>query len=268
MVEKNQSNKKINRGIITKDELKRIFESLGICRGMVVYVEADLTGINNIIGKERLIIEVLQEIVTYDGCIVCSGKTLDNVDPTCMDIEIDPYKIEHVRESLPAFNKRQSIPENAFARQLLTCDGVHRSNHPTNSFIAWGKYAKLICDKHPLHFALSKDSPLGKVIDLKGYVLMLNTKYEDLDIFKLSRVNDNDTPIKVVNAPIEKKGQKTFISMLDYEYNSKDVLGIKKLLEERHLVREVMIGEAKCRLFNAKEAMTLASAHYCLNAYD
>ena len=64
-----------------------------------------------------------------------------------------------------------------------------RSNHPAYSFLAWGKYAKLIVEKHPLHFGLSKDSPLSKIVDLNGFVLLAGMNYDKCEMFDLAPVS-------------------------------------------------------------------------------
>ena len=69
-----------------------------------------------------------------------------------------------------SFANGSSAPEKADALiyQFLRNEGVVRSYHPLYSFAAWGKYAKILCDKHPLHFGLNQDSPLGKVSEFNG----------------------------------------------------------------------------------------------------
>lgn len=249
--------------LITKDDLIEHFKNLGLQKGMLVYVQSALDYFTYVCGGNRTIIEALQEVVGYDGGIVVSAYTKDNIDPLNRDAkQFKPYQIEVIRDAMPSFHKKLTIPKNTLARQMMLHDGTYRSNHPTHSFVAWGKYAKLICDKHPLHFPLSNDSPLMKVCELNGYVLLLGIKYEAVDVFTLARGNDASTPIRIVSAPIERKGKKSFINMLDYVYEKRDIAEIQAMLEERQIVRETYIGSARCRLFHAKEALTLATAYF------
>lgn len=249
--------------LITKDDLVEHFKSLGIQRGMLLYVQSSLAYFSTICGGNRTLIEALQEVVTYEGGIVSSAFTKTNIDPLNRDSrEFKPYQIEVIREAMPPFNKKLNACKNELANQMMRHEGMFRSNHPTHSFVAWGKYAKLICDKQPLHFPLSQDSPLGKVCELNGYVLLLGVKYDAADIFTMARINDRKTPIRIVSAPIERRGRKSFISMLDYVYQKSDTTEIQTMLEERQVVKETYIGRARCRLFSAKEAATLASAYF------
>ena len=257
------TSKLIQDNLITKEDLIEHLKGIGIQKGMVVYVQSSLEYFSYICGGNRTLIEALQEVVGYDGCIVTSAFSRKNIDPLNRDVDkFKPYQIEVVRDAMPPFSKKLTPSNNKLANQMMRHDGVYRSNHPTHSFIAWGKYAKLICDKQPLHFSLSKDSPLGKLCELNGFVLLLGIKYEGADIFKVGRVNDSDTPIRIVSSPIERRGKKSFISMLEYDCGNKDISGIQQMLEERQIVKETFIGRARCRLFNAKEALTLSSGYF------
>ncbi|MDF9824226.1 aminoglycoside 3-N-acetyltransferase [Breznakia sp. PF5-3] len=257
------STKLIQDNLITKDDLVEHFKMLGIQKGMLVYIQSSLNYFSYVCGGNRTIIEALQDVVGYDGGIVTNAFTKDNKDPLNRDLQVfKPYQIEVIRDAMPAFNKKLCASKNKLADQMMRHDGVFRSNHPTHSFVAWGKYAKLICDKQPLHFPLTSESPLGKVCELNGYILLLGVKYEAADIFKMTRVNDKQTPIRIVSSPIERRGRKSFINMLDYDYEKKEIQEIQDMMNERQIVKETYIGRARCRLFSAKEAATLASGFY------
>lgn len=258
VAKKNKEYTKLVKPIITKNVLIKILEELGIRKGMVVFVEANILKYNNIVGGNRTLIEALQEIITYDGCIICSGKTPYNKDLlSCGKVDVSFDKIEDIRQSIPPFNKKQSIPTNSFAQELMQYDGAIRSNHPLESFVAWGKYSKLICDKHQLHFAYGSESPLNKLKDLEGKVLMIGTKFENSDIFKYFANYDDNVPIRIVSSPIEKKGSLHYIEMLQKDYHEYDSLAFKQALEECNIVDKIMIGSAKTYLYDFKEAIQL-----------
>jgi aminoglycoside 3-N-acetyltransferase len=83
------------------------------------------------------------------------------------------------------------IPEK-FRKQ----NGVLRSSHPHVSFSAWGKDAKLIIDNHDLNYALSKNSPLGKIYDLEGYILLLGAPSNSNTSLHLAEYSQKNTYIK------------------------------------------------------------------------
>lgn len=254
--------KRINDAI-TKEDLILAFKQLGIKKGMLLYVQTQLDSYAYINGGNQSIFEALQEVVGLEGTIVTSSFSESLVDPACQKeylFERDIY--DEIRETMPVFHKKKTRSEvGEFANQMMRNDAIYRSNHPTKSMIAWGKYAKLICDKHPLHFPLGKESPMDKVVQMNGYVLLLGVPTRHADVFQYAATCKQQKPIKIVTTPIDKKGKKEFLPILDMENNEEEMNGIQDMLEERHVIKDIFIASAHCRFFQAKEANTLAQAY-------
>lgn len=261
----NVNNKRILiQDVITKNDLVSMFKRMGIYKGMILYVQSDLEKCAYVNGGPQIIIDALIECVGYEGTIVTPSFTLSSVDPACDRTYLFERDVfEEIRESKPAFHKKRTPSEcGEFSRQLMCNEGVYRSNHPTHSILAWGKYAKLICDRHPLHFSLGKDSPLEKVVEMNGYVLLLGSTFQECDILSYASVVSGKNQIHIVSAPIEKKGEREFISMLEMDYNLKNVHMIYDMMMERDVVKNDYLANAQCMFFNAKEVSTLAQGFF------
>ena len=141
-------------------------------------------------------------------------------------------------------------------------EGVVRSYHPLYSFAAWGKYAKTICDRHPLHFGLNEDSPLGKISELNGYCVMLGKSFEQSLMFTLAKYRKNNLPIKIISAPIESNRVVMWKSMLDYEMQEHDFSRVKAIMQDKQIVKSIYISDVECLLFNANQVDKLAFAYY------
>lgn len=251
--------------IVTKEDLKELFASIGIQRGMLLLVDGDCTQLGYIAGGIQTFIEALMESVGYDGTIVMPAFTLHNLDPACAGGErIVRESWDLIREHARPFNRKLSAPsrEDELIHQFLRNDGVLRSYHPIYSFAAWGKYAKIICDKHPLHFGLSKDSPLGKLAELNGFVLLAGCGYEQCTMFHLARYHGNELPIKVICAPIEENSNMVWKDMLDLDLDHQGFKVIGEVMEERKIVKHTYINAGQCRFFSAREAVAIATAFF------
>lgn len=250
--------------ISSKEEIIQQLEVLGIQKGMVLLLHADTRRLGHLIGGEQILIEALMESVGYEGTIIMPTFTPQLMDPSCQKKRVNPMFWEDVRHNALSFDRKLTPPLHcdALIHQFLRNDGIVRSYHPLYSFAAWGKYAKIICDKHPLHFGLSKDSPLGKVVDFNGYVVMLGCEYEDCSIFQLARYNGEQSPIRVISAPIENNHKVLWKDMLELDYDTKNFSQIGEVMEERSVVKTSYIGNGRCRLFSAREASTLATAYF------
>lgn len=253
--------------VMTKEDIKYQLQKMGLKKGMAVLIHANLDKLGFMSDGPQTIIDALIDAVGYDGTIVMPTFTLDMVDPCCRkDVHIDCESWEYIRDSMKPFDRKLSAGKyDELIQQFLRNDGVVRSYHPLHSFAAWGKYAKIICDRHPLHFSLSKDSPLGKLYELNGFVLLLGCDYEECAMFHLSRYNTNQLPIKVVCCPVNTNGKADWKDLLDLEIDKLGYDMVGKIMEEREIVKMCCIGEGLCKFFSGRQAVTLATAYYSLN---
>lgn len=249
--------------ISSKEEIRQQLETLGIQKGMVLLIHADTRRLGYLIGGEQVLIEALMDIVGYEGTIIMPTFTPQMADPSCQKKHISRAYWQEVRDHAMPFDKKLTPPKNCdpLVHQFLRNEGVVRSYHPLYSFAAWGKYAKLICDKHPLHFGLSKESPLGKIAEFNGYVVMLGCEYEECCLFQLARYQ-GELPIRIISAPIENNHKTVWKDMLELDYNTKNFSEIGEVMEERSIVKTSYIGNGRCRFFSAREAVTLATAYF------
>ncbi|MDE6195515.1 MAG: AAC(3) family N-acetyltransferase [Erysipelotrichaceae bacterium] len=251
--------------VTTKEDVKLHLQSLGIQKGMLVLVDAAIHNFGYISGGAQAIIEALMEIVGYEGTIIMPSFTMEHMDPSCKSkYRIEREHWEYIRQNPMAFHRKLSAPtsQDALVHQFMRNEAIARSCHPLYSFVAWGKYAKLLCDKHPLHFGLSKDSPLGKIVDLNGYVLLLGCDYKECTMFHLARYHGEQLPIKIVSAAIQQNKQVVWKDMLDLELINDDFAVIGEAMEERKVVKTSYLGTGRCRFFSAREAVRIASAYF------
>lgn len=250
--------------VIHKEDIITQLEHLGIQKGMLLFVNADMNSFANINGGAQAVMEALMQAVGYEGTIVVPCFTPQYKDPACQDIKAPRQYWKQIREHALPFDRKLSEPmgSDTFIYQFLRNEAVVRSYHPLYSFAAWGKYAKLICDKHPLHFALGKDSPLGKICEMNGYCVLLGCGYEECTMFQMPQYQGELFPVTLVSAPIESNHRCTWIDMLDIQHQKKDFPDIGEVMEDRKTVKTSYIGTAKCRMFSAREAVNLATSYF------
>ena len=261
---RNNQNRRIIQDVVTKNDLVSMFKRMGLHKGMIVYVQSDLEKYAYINGGAQSIIDALIEVIGYEGTLVTPAFSESLVDPACdRQYLFERDVFDEIRATrLPYYKKKTPSECGSLSNQLMCNEAVFRSNHPTHSILSCGKYAKLICDRHPLHFSLGKDSPIDKVVEMNGYVLLLGTKYSECDIFSYASILSMKNPIRIVTSPVEKKGEKEFISMLEMDYDLKDVHVVREMMLEREVVKEDYLGNAQCAFFQAKEASTLAQGYF------
>lgn len=248
--------------MLTKEDFKLALQRLGVKKGMLLYVSASMRSFRYVVGGAQSVIEALMELVGYDGTIVMAAPTRHICDPVEIT-KVPRDQVEEARRNMPPFNRKLTAPSGVgeIPVQFMRNEAVLRSNHPMVSFLAWGKYAKLIVEKHPLHFGMNLDSPLGKIKEYNGYVVTIGQDYDRCEIFHLAQYVAMKCPIRIYSCPIEKSGATSWIQLLDLELNTKGYNEIGKIMEENQVVRSTYLGNTTCRMFSAKTAFDTANEY-------
>ncbi len=250
-----------NQMMITKDDLKQYFIKLGVKKGMLVLVQIANFDYQWVVGGAQSVIEVLIDILGYDGTLVIPSFTLNLKDPANLN-KYNRQQWKEIRKSMMPFNKKTSSPDDVLARQFLCNEAVLRSYHPIYSFAAWGRYAKAICDKHPLHFGLGEQSPLTKIIELNGACLILGHDFDECVIFKHVQNCRQQQPIVIDYCPIESNHMLVWKAILDYEVKKVDFSKVETLLIQQEALTQSYLADQSGKLFNAKTAFQLANTYY------
>ena len=162
--------------VITKNDINEALTALGITPGQTIMVHTSLGKIGYVCGGAQAVIEALIEVVGSEGTIMMptqSWKNLDPEDGVHWTVEEKDWQI--IRDNWPAYDKKLT-PTNtmgAVAEMFRSWPGVARSDHPARSVSAWGKNAEYLVKNHDLSNIFGDGSPIGKLYDLDGYVLLI-----------------------------------------------------------------------------------------------
>jgi aminoglycoside 3-N-acetyltransferase len=248
---------------VTVDSLKRGFTSLGVKPGMILLVHSSLSSIGWVCGKSVAVIEALESALTLEGTLVMPTHSGELSEPSYwVDPPVPEAWWQIIRDTMPAFQPDLTPPRGmglipeTFRKQ----NGVKRSNHPQVSFAAWGKHATLITENHGLELALGENSPLARIYDLHGYVLLLGVGHENNTSLHLAEYRAN-FPKKTIQqgAAIFINGQRQWKTFEDIETDSDDFEMIgKAFAEETGLEQTGQVGLAKARLVPQPELVDFA----------
>lgn len=119
---------------ITKAELVRDLQNLGVKPGDILNVKCSMRSLGNVEGGAKTLIAALLEAVGEEGTIVT-------------DSFIKVYKPDVAEKMAPVDEKSASYC-GVLANEMLKYPGVERSRHPVQKFAAIGKYAKEFCENH------------------------------------------------------------------------------------------------------------------------
>lgn len=165
----------------TKNSLKQDLKNLGIQEKAIIIMHSSLSSIGWTIGGPISVIKAMMEILTPKGTLIMPTFTGDNTEPSNWQNPPVPEKWwKIIRENMPEFEP-MTTPTRGMGRIVETFRNfpkVYRSTHPISSFAAWGKYAKKITKSHDLNSDLGENSPLSRIYDLNGQILLLGVSHE------------------------------------------------------------------------------------------
>lgn len=171
----------MERTILIKADIVRALKNVGVPPGQTIMVHTSLSSLGFVCGGAQTIIEALIECVGVDGTLMMPAQSWKNLDPeTGVHWEEPEEWWQTIRDNLPAYDK-EITPTNtmgAVAEMFRKWAGAMRSDHPARSVSALGKYAKYLTENHDLSNIFGEGSPIGKLYELDGYVLLIGVGYD------------------------------------------------------------------------------------------
>lgn len=142
---------------ISQTDMVRQLRDLGVRSGTVLLVHTSFRAVRPVEGGPLGLIRALRAALGAEGTLVM---------PTMTDGE-------SVFDPTSTLTIDMGITAELFWRQ----PAVVRSTHPGGSFAAQGPRAEHICQPQPLSPPHGPDSPVGRVHDLDGQVLLLGVSH-------------------------------------------------------------------------------------------
>ena len=171
----------MERAIVLKQDILDALDRAGVRRGQTMMVHTSLRSFGFVCGGAQTMIEALLEAVGEEGTIMMPTQSWKNLDPsTGVHWEEPESWWQTIRDNWPAYDK-DITPTNtmgAVAEMFRKWPGALRSDHPARSVAAWGKHAEYLTSGHDLSNIFGEGSPIGKLYELDGFVLLLGVGYD------------------------------------------------------------------------------------------
>ncbi len=248
-----------NRGPVTFEWLKNDLTAIGLEPGVTVIVHTSMSALGWICGGAQTLISVLMEIVRPYGNIVMPAHSGNLSDPSGWENPPVPESWwETIRETMPAFDPVMTPTAGIgrVAELFRTLPDVVRSNHPQVSFAVWGENCIEIARNHELDYGLGENSPLARIYERDGRVLLLGAEHESNTSFHLAEVRARYAGKKQVTcgSPVMVDGHRRWKQYADIDYDSDDFgkLGKDFVRDNKDDVQTGQVGYAKCEYFSQR----------------
>src|SRR5512136_1867928 len=195
----------------TRDSLAADLRALGSTHGMAVIVHSSLSALGWVSGGAVAVVQALMDVLTPEGTLVMPTHSGDLSEPSeWRHPPVPEAWWPIIRDTMPAFDPRVTPTRGMgrIAETFRTWPDARRSSNPQVSFTAWGHHAEFITTHHALENGLGDQSPLARIYDLEGHVLLLGVPYGNNTSFHLGESRAPGGKIEVQGAPIIENGKR------------------------------------------------------------
>ena len=130
-----------------------------------------------------------------------------------------------------------------------------RSLHPNYSFAAWGRQSEFITSGEKLDSSMDRESPLGRLYELDGYVLLLGVGHGSNTSLHLAEyLSDYDGESYVdCFAPVIRGGVREWVRYRDIDLDADDFEDLGAAFEQTGKVADGGVGMATASLMRQRD---------------
>lgn len=196
--------------------------ALGVSPGMTLLVHSSLSSLGWVCGGAVAVVLALENALGPGGTLVMPAHSGDLSDPSKWRNPPVPEPWWHlIRSEMPAYDADMTptrgvgaVPE-CFRKQR----GTLRSAHPEVSFVARGPRAEELTTGDSLDFPSGDGTPLGRLYEMDGWVLLLGTGFQCVSSLHLAEYRAKYPGKKVIRcgAPVLVNGERRWVEYDDVE---------------------------------------------------
>ncbi len=191
---------------MTPEDLRRELRALGLDTGAALVVHVALGQMGWVAGGATSVIQALMAVLTPEGTLVMPTFSEQLSDPAEWH---DPPAPAGRIAALQPFDLAHTPTRNmgAVPEAFRVLPGVHRSHHPTQSLAAWGRHAEELTADHGLDWPLGPDSPLGRLCELGGQVLLIGVGHNRNSTLHLAETRARHRRAITRRVPVSRSGR-------------------------------------------------------------
>lgn len=231
---------------------------LGLSPGDTVCAHVGMRSLGLVIGGSRAVVEALIAAVSPGGTVMMPSFSGDLSDPAeWRHPPVPNDQLGEIRDQIPTYDPLRTPTRGIgqVAEYFRAYPGVRRSPHPQSSFAAFGAAANALVTRHPYDDRFGPASPLGRLADLGGKVLLLGAPHDTVSLFHMTQHLVGGSAAIDKAAPVIERGERKWVRYRDIDYPIDWFMdGIKALLEAKIAVAG-HVGAAGSILFPAAEAI-------------
>lgn len=207
------------RGPVVRSQLAAQLRDLGVEAGDTVMLHAALGQVGWILGGPDVALRALFDVLGPEG----TAMMYTAWESTPYHLARGPAAVQRLAEDeWPAFDPATSPADRGhsiLAEYLRTWPGAHRSPHPEGGMTAVGGKAAWLTAEHPLEFGYGPGTPLARLVEVGGKVLMMGAPLETITLLHhAEHVADlPDKRVVTYRIPMLRDGARTWVECREFD---------------------------------------------------
>lgn len=250
---------------LTAQTLADALRHHGMRAGQTVLVHMAMRKLNWVVGGAQAVVMAFLDVLGETGTLMMPTHTTYNTDPAEWQHPPVPERWwQTIRDHTPAYDPRTSPTRQmgAVPELFRTFPGVVRSRHPVTSFAAVGPNARLLTDDHVLEHDMGERSPVGRLYQLDGDVLLLGVEHWNNSSLHLAEARASYPGKRTIRsgASMLVDGQPRWVAYDAHEFYTDDFGEIGAAFDAAYPVKVGRIANAEVRFFKQRALVDFAVA--------
>jgi aminoglycoside 3-N-acetyltransferase len=248
---------------VTVESLTAQLYTIGLAQGQTVLVHSSMSRLGWVIGGAEAVIRALLTAVGETGTIMMPTHNYSNTDPSEWQhppVPEDWWQL--IRDHTPPYNPQTTPTEGmgAVPELFRTFPGAVRSSHPAFSMTALGPNAEYLTANHSLTADIGDESPVGKLYELDGYVLLLGVEHWNNTSLHLAefRADYPDKRTVPSGAAMMVNGKREWVFYDAFETSADDFGEVGAAFDTAHHIQVHHIHDAPVRFFKQRLVVDFA----------
>lgn len=205
---------------ITRSELATDLRRLGVRSGDTIMLHASVKAIGWIVGGPDVVILALLDVLGRRGTLLMYVAWEEDAPYSLAELP-SKWQEAYLKEC-PPFDPARSRANRGWSiltEYLRTWPGAYRSANPEASCVAVGAKAQWLTQNHPLQYGYGPGSPLAKLCESKGRVLLLGAPFGSITVLHYAE-SIADVPNKRVihyQIPVLRNGKRVWVEIEEFD---------------------------------------------------
>lgn len=259
---------------ITRSQLARDLIDLGVRGGGVVMAHARISSLGWVVGGSETVVGAILDALGPEGTLMAYAGWED--DPYHLTEWPEDWQRAYLAE-LPPFDPDLSEADHEMGRlaeRIRTWAGARASSGHVMRMVAIGARAEWLTRDQPWDFPEGPGSPLAKLVESRGQVLMLGAPLETLTILHYAEalVDSPDKRLVTYRIPVREGDEVVWREVRDHDTSDRGAFPYERFVEPGRDAFDVIgteaieagcgkrgrVGEAGCHLFEAEALVRFA----------